>query len=203
MKISPDALALSVVWAKAFQPWLWDFKANRWNPKSLERGRALLLSNQEQLQYALESGYSPCYLRDLLTRAKREKRVVRHVYTLIYAQATLEPSGDLLVHDGTYVHRALYDGMLQRASFTLEDLVAYARRVLPEDDETRRALRILVSEHGLDRVLFALDAAASAEALRSPWGLKWHFAQADIEIAARRARLHGLAMESAGTRGMY
>ena len=201
--ISGDALALSVQWAKAFQPWLWNSKEKRWN--NTARGQALLASNQEQLQYALESGWTRAAISQRLFQARATKQHVVHVYPLLrQACTTPDFNENLLNMTDDLCHRALFDGQFLKASFTLSDLAAYQVPLFPNEEALWWMLRVLVRDHTLDTILFAIDVAKETTLtypLRSPFGLKIFLAQAEIERKARLARMRGLALESADTRG--
>lgn len=202
MKISPDAIALSIIWAKKYHPWLWDFKANRWNQTSFAQRKSFLTSNQDQIQYALLNGWSPDSIKEALKTNKDKK--LSHVYQILNkSEMTSEDIENYMTSSDLY-HKALFNGIISKASFGLDDLMKYQEPLFSITDQNRWTLKVLVNEKGIDIILFAIDLAKdSSMVLNSPWGLKNFFEEAELNRKARKAKLTGLAIESNAMRGNY
>jgi hypothetical protein len=210
MHISPDAIRLSIIWAKKFQPWLWDKnvvlpngKKGCWNQTSLQRGQELLRSNQEQLQCALNDKWTVDMIADVL-RKTSIKTKVPHIYQLLAGTGIPDMDEANLIPAKDPCHRALFDGLLIKQTFTLDDVLKYQAPLFPPTEVTSTALWVFVKERGLDCVLFAIDAAKRGDlALYSPWGLVLYMEAAESERKSRLDQLCGLGKESGVTRGAY
>lgn len=202
MKITADAMALSIIWAKKYNPWLWDFKQKRWGKAALFQGHEFLCSNQCQIDHALHNGWSSDAIKEALLDNKDKKLV--HVYQILSKKQPIVDNSENYMTASDLYHKALFNGIISKASFGLDDLMKYQEPLFEITDQNKWAIRVMVNEKGIDTVLFAIDLAKnSSTTLTTPWGLKIFFDEAELDRKARKAKLTGMAIESNATRGEY
>ena len=209
--ISPDAIGLSILWAKLFQSWLYNYKTRTIRDKN----HPLLIANQVQIEYFLRHDWTPTMVKDALNIAKKENKKADHVYILLRGtqkDVTLSTSGtssqdeldtnissdNLLATESSPTHRVLFERSgVVKTSFTLTDLIERTKVIFPKSNMLSKALLTLVRAHGLDVLLYAIEVAEVDNIkLRSPWGLVLMLDKAKQKRDARVGMLKGLVLEA-------
>lgn len=176
MDISPEAKQLTAIWAKRFQPWMWNFHTRTWTEKG--KRAPLRTSIEQQFQSFLDRGHTLYDIQHILSWAKEQKLAILHVYPLLAEHLCGilpdEESANLL-SDAQNCHPVLFQvNGLRVERWTIEDTARYVYRDITWSLEewAQCALLTLVRDWGLDVVLFAGDVMRDREFVPySPWGV--------------------------------
>lgn len=194
MTISPEAIMLTVTWAKLFQPWVWNKTTRTWT----EKGKALSSCIMYQFQEALNRGQTTAGLDALLRDAKRDGQKLLHIYPLTSKPLSAILASDenpSILDDATwYVHPHLLLDGVRLADFRLDDAVDYVHQAQWPKRQTRAAVKILINEWGLDHVLYAADVLHEQDEWHpdSPWSLIWAKGEALDRMQRRMQAMEGV-----------